>query len=334
MSVANRCYICATPVAINPLKATDFPLCNNVECQLLHRQRDVMPAQHYQHHFQLQQKRIIEQCQNEAAKQEHIRRIETAESRHNDAILQAVKKQIPSGSVSAATSKLEVVALPSGLSDVTPLSAERIANYRDHLQSTIEQAWEAGSIDNIPSDQHLDAHQRLLQLDQLLADHPRISQQLDRLCSICRGGCCASGSDHAYISSASVRRLLDADGALNPDTMLDRFLQYVPTASSAGSCINQTARGCALPRELRSDVCNVYLCDELKQYKQTLQDKADSTQDSPSLTLLIQRANTNWNRFEADAANPVVQIKLLIGRGDGEAEQNFDPGNADFSTAV
>lgn len=47
--------------------------------------------------------------------------------------------------------------------------------------------------------------------------------------------------------------------------LLEDYLERVPRVARAGSCIYHGEQGFALPREMRSETCNRYLCYPLKQ---------------------------------------------------------------------
>jgi hypothetical protein len=82
-------------------------------------------------------------------------------------------------------------------------------------------------------------------------------------CASCRGLCCKHGEQHAFLRPATLRRTLKLHPEQTPAQALDMYLSYIPAESTAGSCIYHGCRGCTLPRALRSDVCNRFICDDL-----------------------------------------------------------------------
>jgi hypothetical protein len=48
------------------------------------------------------------------------------------------------------------------------------------------------------------------------------------------------------------------------------YVARVPAATVPGSCVFHGADGCGLPREMRSDTCNRYLCDGLVELRAEL----------------------------------------------------------------
>lgn len=85
------------------------------------------------------------------------------------------------------------------------------------------------------------------------------------VCSTCRGACCKSGENHAYLTRAVLSRVKAEQRMANEASLLEAYLARVPKAARQGSCIYHGAQGCALPRSMRSETCNRYLCYPLKQ---------------------------------------------------------------------
>jgi hypothetical protein len=83
-------------------------------------------------------------------------------------------------------------------------------------------------------------------------------------CTACRGHCCRLGEDHAFLRPATLRRFHKAHPELTGVEVVDAYLAYVPKESSLGGCVFQGRQGCTLPRAMRSDVCNRYLCEDLE----------------------------------------------------------------------
>lgn len=83
-------------------------------------------------------------------------------------------------------------------------------------------------------------------------------------CASCRGLCCKHGEPHAFIAPATLRRYLKHHPEETPAQALEAYLSFIPPVSTAGSCIYHGVQGCALPRAMRSDVCNRFICDDLE----------------------------------------------------------------------
>lgn len=85
------------------------------------------------------------------------------------------------------------------------------------------------------------------------------------LCETCRGACCKAGETHAFLTRAVLSRV-KAEYKLPSNTaLLESYLGRVPELAYTDSCIYHGTDGCTLPRTMRSDTCNRYLCYPLKQ---------------------------------------------------------------------
>jgi len=201
---------------------------------------------------------------------------------------------------------LQLVVIPSGLTQLSPITEERIEQYIEHLIDIIVQAAECVDTDDLGYDQNRIAYEKLVIADEKFHRHPELHAMSDRLCTQCKGGCCYNGSEHAYLSVTTIKRYMDSHNELSITQILDLYLSHLNEETITDSCINQTATGCALPRELRSDICNSFYCDPLKSY----QEKAlDSKEANP--VLAIQRAGTYQSYPDPDIFNDVVDITVL-----------------------
>jgi hypothetical protein len=83
-------------------------------------------------------------------------------------------------------------------------------------------------------------------------------------CTACRGHCCRLGEDHAFLRPATLRRFRKTHPEWTVVEVVDAYLARVPAVATEGSCVFHGREGCTLPRAMRSDVCNRYLCDDLE----------------------------------------------------------------------
>ena len=90
---------------------------------------------------------------------------------------------------------------------------------------------------------------------------------LNTACGLCQGYCCQQGSLHAYLSVETVRRFMSRNPGLQPGDVVDAYLSFVGEVGMEGSCIMHGPAGCKLPREMRSDVCNQYYCQGLREFQ-------------------------------------------------------------------
>ncbi len=97
---------------------------------------------------------------------------------------------------------------------------------------------------------------------------------LGAACATCGGRCCRSGGEHAYLDVETLRRWLTAHPGSGRRAAVAAYASYLPDSSLRGSCVYHTSVGCALPRAMRSDICNRYECAGLVELARTFTERA------------------------------------------------------------
>ena len=189
-----------------------------------------------------------------------------------------------------------LVVLPSGPHGLEVLSQDRRAQYREHLEAIVAEAVGAATHD---------------------AETTRATSQggdsmplAEQLCTRCGGGCCSQGGEKAYLSAATIRRFMQMHPEVQPGRIAAAYLDRLGEQTIAGSCINHTATGCSLPRQMRADTCNDYFCRPMRDWQARCA--------SGELTLgafVIQRRQDNWNKDRFDVTNDVVGISVVTQTG-------------------
>lgn len=96
------------------------------------------------------------------------------------------------------------------------------------------------------------------------ADTTALPPEATALCAHCAGHCCTHGAaSGAFIDAALLQRWLDAHPGATLDEAIADHLALLPAQHVEGQCAYQGAAGCALPRERRAELCNVYRCEAL-----------------------------------------------------------------------
>jgi hypothetical protein len=114
------------------------------------------------------------------------------------------------------------------------------------------------------------------------------------------------GKTDAFLTEATIRRVLAANPGLDPEQLRDTYLGHLAPRTLAGSCINQTRLGCSLPRELRADICNTYRCDVLEELEDGLE------ADPPVRKAVVLRRRQNlWFRLAPPLPNDIVGAAVL-----------------------
>ena len=184
------------------------------------------------------------------------------------AIIQTIQQQIPE-----SWRSLPIALLPRNTQSLTPLSQIRIAAFREFLSQTVTQAKAlsesaaetSASTNGIPSNQ---------------ADLP----VLDAGCALCGGECCQTGGNTAWLEPATIQRLNWQTQIISEQRIVEHYLSYVPAVSYENSCIYHSERGCTLPRKMRSNVCNQFLCRGLSEVWQGLSSTSSGQCVTASLT--------------------------------------------------
>lgn len=234
-----------------------------------------------------------------AAHRQFLAEQKAREERENDTIVQRVLE----ASTELTEQDFDVVVIPSGYTDVSALPAERIEKYAEHLRKVISEAHD--SVDNSISR----TSQKMLHLfekaEARFAAEPGLRDISNRLCGMCKGGCCAAGGDFAYITSATIKREKKRQPDLSDEDLMQAYLSRLSSQTITNACVNQTTTGCALPTEMRSDTCNGFHCDTLSAWlDQPGAERADTV-------FAIQRSGTYRDRDDPTQSRQIVDAALV-----------------------
>ncbi|WP_231759733.1 hypothetical protein [Microbulbifer elongatus] len=200
--------------------------------------------------------------------------------------------------------------IPAGRRNAVPLSSARVETYREHLLAVAAEAENYLSVADVSEDRNLRSAAMCVQHEEAFSPDSRVQKISDHICGTCRGACCSSGGETAYLSPLSVRKASALYPDLDKDGIIELYLSRVAPVTIENACINQTPDGCSLPRELRSDICNAYFCDPLLEYHR------ESAEQSPKPAVLaIQREATFGGTLDPDASNAILDVVLVTEDG-------------------
>ncbi len=225
-----------------------------------------------------------------------------AQQRARNARLEAQARRLAARDEAALPSnngrELPVVMLPANTRDTEPMPSATRAQFLDRLVETIQAVFEHPVRDN---SQPMSAQEDAARAD--ARDSSGVSQTVRRMapvqspdtmrplsesaqsivasaallgagCATCRGECCTAGGTHAFLGEDSlvrVRAQFHEDGqSISAAALLHEYAEHVPEKHYRGSCVYHTLQGCALPRGLRSNLCNRYVCGGLTQLTRAL----------------------------------------------------------------
>ena len=73
-----------------------------------------------------------------------------------------------------------------------------------------------------------------------------------------------TGGHHAYIEVNTILRYMQQTGITDAHQIAEKYLTYLVSHTLQDGCTFQHAAGCVLPRDMRSDTCNNFYCDGLR----------------------------------------------------------------------
>lgn len=139
-----------------------------------------------------------------------------------------------------------------------PLAPARIDKHRAHLERAISLALEQRASGAVPEEP---PSVRPV----LPARTPAMTAALHAACAACRGLCCSTGGEHAYITNFTMHRYLDQHPDATMEEIVDAYLAWLPAESLTNGCVYQHEHGCVLPSEMRSRTCGDFYCAPLTQ---------------------------------------------------------------------
>lgn len=96
--------------------------------------------------------------------------------------------------------------------------------------------------------------------DATLAQQEAEQALLGAACAACRGVCCKSGGEHAFVRSDTMVGYLQRFPTHDDEAILALYRTYRRPRTMTHGCVFQVSDGCALPRDLRGYTCNAFHC--------------------------------------------------------------------------
>ena len=169
---------------------------------------------------------------------------------------------------------LPVILLPANSRNTTELPEASREAFLDKLRGTIAEAFREAVRDN-SAPMSAEATQAREDAGWALPESiPAMPDLIGASCGTCRGECCTAGGTHGFLHADSITRvraqLTDDGETVTAESLEARYASYLPTRHYRGSCVFHTTAGCNLPRALRSNLCNRYVCGGLAQLTRAL----------------------------------------------------------------
>ncbi len=297
---AQACVVCSQPLdwrtALTARKAGGgaplelYPLCQAFDCRMVFEQGEHLSDADFRRHLLWRAQVAREEKIWARLRQGHA----DAENHEAAIVFAAIEARVPS----RPPPDLRLT-VPSGHARLQSLPQRRRQAHAAHLDAIIAAALEAADAPPVeaapapPESGHENG-----------ATDP--GGLAGRLCGVCGGGCCLSGGEKAYLTVATLRRVMAANPDLGPDELRAIYLGHLPQRTIPGSCVHHTRGGCSLPRALRSDVCNRFACAPLKLLQHGLE------ADPPVREVIVLRRRQNhWNQANPKLNNDIVAATVL-----------------------
>jgi hypothetical protein len=96
---------------------------------------------------------------------------------------------------------------------------------------------------------------------------PDVAAVLGKGCGLCRGECCSRGGNHAYLRGDAIARYMRANPEKSRDEVLEDYVGHAGERTIERSCAYHGPKGCTLPRDMRSNICNTFYCYGLVDFR-------------------------------------------------------------------
>ena len=84
---------------------------------------------------------------------------------------------------------------------------------------------------------------------------------MDAACILCKGQCCLNGGpNNAFLEVEDIQRFRIRNPGATREDIKAAYAALMPETTSVMSCVFHGVYGCTLPREMRSQLCNSFVC--------------------------------------------------------------------------
>lgn len=150
-----------------------------------------------------------------------------------------------------AAESLPLITLPANRTLVRPLAERRKERFRAHLARVIDEAF-TSPLSSAPPRTSVD---------------DGTSPLLGEACATCRGRCCHAGGEHAFLDVATIQAYRRAHPDATREDIAAAYSSRLAEEVYDRGCVFQAADGCRLPRTMRADICNSFLCTPLHELR-------------------------------------------------------------------
>ncbi len=155
-----------------------------------------------------------------------------------------------------------LVVTPSVTAELVPLAEQRKAAFHERLTALVAHVFDPATTPVGPPER--------ASAPTPGQEKPRARVVLEQACARCRGFCCQGGGDHAYLDIETLRAYRASHLEQDASAVTAAYLDRMGSQTYQGSCLYHQVDGCALPREMRSDLCNRFFCKALLEFQRDL----------------------------------------------------------------
>jgi hypothetical protein len=268
------------------------PVCLRAECKHVLSKKKHISESSYKQYFSLQSAQIKNTIEQSELRKKRMAEKRKRENRENISCWEKAIKH----DHGYDPGQYPYVVVPTNSKKITKLPKRRQKLFREFLTNLINETMSEfeGCKDNKEEISRYEAGDN---------EYPFES----KACSICRGGCCSIGAEHAFLKKETLLSYVSGHPDQKPEQVLAAYMKYLPEKSFKDSCVNHTEMGCSLPRNMRSRVCNDFLCDPLNKLRELFTQKP-----LPKGVFFISRAQNHWNKDNFDLDNSIVSSVLIL----------------------
>lgn len=289
------CSVCGEPAHI--FSSRSDPVCLRAECNHVLAKKKHMSEFSYKQYFFLQSAQIKYTIEQSALRKKRMEEKKRTENKENISCwMTAINRD------NGYDPELyPYTVIPTNSKKITKLPKRRQKIFYEFLWELIHESMEG------IEDSEANREDRKDEAVYRNKDEGNVIFFEKKACSLCRGGCCRIGEEHAFLNEETILRYVSRHPDQKPEQVMSAFLTYLPEKTFKESCVYHTETGCSLPRNMRSHVCTDYLCDALYELRELFGREA-----VPKGIFFISRAQDNWNKNDLDADNRIVTSELIL----------------------
>ena len=194
-----KCEVCdkaLTNADFISAKDRDYPVCQSLDCRRIMDQKSSMAPLFFKKHIEFNRKSIRNRRESKLAKTKHIQEITEKEHLEEEQAYQLALNE----HIGLTKENTYLLVIPSGKPKSVIAPDERISKYTEHLQYIVRQGFKDKNETDDVNDEYDSAYIQRVISEKRLNNNPALRTVSDKLCTLCKGGCCSSGNDHAYLS--------------------------------------------------------------------------------------------------------------------------------------